>query len=88
LEPPEPDPALPVPLPAEPFPGCELLVPGEFGLIAVGALRLEAEFPPAVPQPINVSKNENRAKIARTTSGLQRMGPPTTVKREQVLWFD
>jgi hypothetical protein len=88
LEPPELDPPLPAPLPAEPLPGCELLAPGEFGSFAVGVLRLEAEFPPVAPQPITTNGNENSAKMARTTSGLQRMGPQTTVKREQVLWFD
>ena len=73
-EPPELDPPLPAPLPAEPLPGCELLVPGEFGLLADGALRLELEFPPVAPQPIKMNRNENSATMARITSGLQRMG--------------
>lgn len=86
LEPPELDPALPEPLPAEPLPGCELLAPGELGLVAGGVLRLDAELSPVPPQ-LTMKTNEHRIRMARTDGGLQRMGPPTTVKREQVLWW-
>jgi hypothetical protein len=87
LEPPELDPLLPEPPPAELLPGCEPPAPGESVLIGAGVFILEVEFPPVPPQP-TMNRNENNKKTVRTTSGLQHMGPPTTLKREQMLWFD
>lgn len=69
-----PDPLEPV-LPELPLPGCE---PPVGGVIALGGVDdADCELP-VDPQPVN--KNENIADSPRITTGLQRIGPPTTVK--------
>jgi len=79
---PEPPPEAEVPpdalepvLPELPLPGCE---PPLTGVLALGGVdNADCELP-VDPQPVN--KNENIADTPRTTTGLQRIGPPTTVK--------
>lgn len=75
-EPPVDPPELPEP---DPAPGCvepefepELLPPG------AGVSVVEVDCEAVLPQPLRIK--EKIAQSAMKTAGLQRMGPPTTVK--------